>query len=313
MWVACPFNERKWGSPFEITVQISSCLDCEIVCPNKKHIIEQLLKEHSSEEELRSKGRIITVKNMRFCPLKTGKECNANRRYCKYNAVCPNRRFEGRHKLLRWRKVMKYGIKYKGNETVQLCEKDDVNNLTEAQIKDVEKAYKITHALISTVELIPYTDEGEEIKNSVKVLVEKYGNNVLDEEGNEVKLSSWHTDAEMGQISYVFSEELAPVKVVKAVPIDRYYSENQEPEAPKPKKGEPKPKTEEPKKKRVEPKKKKAAPKVEEAPKPFTEGIPDSTPEAPFGYTQDGTPRQRRPRRTAEELAALGIASRAKG
>ena len=296
-WIMCKHPVSKFGAPFGSRVTASTCLQCDIICPEQCKVVEQLLQKDLTLDELKDKGRIITVKNMYYCPLKSGKECHANRRYCKYNHVCPNVRFPGRFKGLRWRKVMKYGIKNRNEEVIRLCEKEDIDKLTEEELKVVEKVYKVTYALTTVIELVPHTEEGEDVKASLKILTDRFSNKILGSNGKLIKLKDWHNSAEVGDVCFAFSDELITKKVIKPVAINKYVED----------KGLLPPKKESAPSNKVS--KKQEAPVKQEG---FTPGIPDSTEEAPYGYKDDGTPRQRRPRRSKEELEQQGIKSRGK-
>lgn len=104
-------------------------------------------------------------------------------------------------------------FKDKTHKLVSREEKDSLSDVAGS----IVKALKIDYLLEVTMELVPNTDEGAARKDNVAEFVERFGQNVLTLTGKEVKLKEWFDSSKAGEQCYVATEELTPVKRIRAI------------------------------------------------------------------------------------------------
>jgi len=229
-WVDCLHAQEKFMSDlpnFTAQVLFSSCLSCDILCKNATATVEKIIPIATEEvSNPRLTGHKYGKYMNHLCPLNPRTECWAHKRFCKHNSNCAHRRFPGQFKSLRWERVKDmYGVKYKGDKQIDFLTKEEVKELNSDEIKLVDKVYKISQVLTTTVDLVPNTEEGEDQKNVIKEFIAKYGQKVLTEVGGENKLASWFSNSEIGDSCFTFNEELVPKKKITATSVNKFFQD----------------------------------------------------------------------------------------
>lgn len=225
IWVVCPILQEDVDIPTKILIH--QCLMCSHHCKNKDNLWEVFIpKDVTIEDPKLEPHRYDNLKlaGRKFCIQKNRlfKNCYAKKRFCIYNTICPNKPFSGKKKLLRQRRINMYAVVTKKGDLI-LVDKKDIKSIDLDNIKD---AYEITHAIRISTELIPYNSAGEELKDIQETFIERYGADILTEDGEATKLKHWFKDSEVNDIAFVMSGRLRPTKKIDVMSLRKFLEEN---------------------------------------------------------------------------------------
>lgn len=224
MWIECLHPREKMGTDIQgYKVSAYSCLSCSIFCKQPSEIIRKLLLEMVDPGDIRLSDRAKLN-----CPIKSrhSTNCNARRTHCAFNIICPLVEDKRMQKMIRWRKVMIYVVKYNNGEQEVIQDKSELDNL---DIGSVDTVYKVKTALEITMELVPYDSNNKAV---IKDLIDTYKQPLLTNSGT-VDIKTFYEKGKIGHVALIPEEALKPEKRVKQVPVSKIYPDEEKISTPK--------------------------------------------------------------------------------